>query len=342
MYPIQELHHYMWKFFGSVLQAGNAEKIFPIFTGDGNNSKSMLMEILAIIMAARLVKMPVAILTENPRNSNSTSATPALARMADALLALTEECESNVELKAAIVKKYTGGDRFYARKLNENGGDIQLTVKFGLVCNNVPVVANADPAVRNRLRILPHLSTWSKTAPATEEEQWKYRVFPMDPNFSSRLESMAPAFFWLMCQGYDFYKREGLEEPKIITEYTDKYWLTNDFYATYITENVEMMQNSDKTPDYNYHIEVSTLYKNFREWFVGFRAGVALPDRNTFVTEMSKKWNKPVESKWYAVRLRMNNQDAGAFHGYPTEMNKASVPSYVPQQLPTAPRQGHF
>jgi phage/plasmid-associated DNA primase len=348
MYPLEELHRYMWKFFGSVLQAGNPEKIFPVFTGDGNNSKSMLMEILALIMGARLVKMPVALLTESQRNTNSTSATPALSRMADALLALTEECESNIELKAAIIKKYTGGDRFYTRKLNENGGDIQLTAKFGLVCNNVPIVANADQPVRNRLRILPHLSTWAKDAPASEEDQWKYRIFPMDPNFSARLEPMASAFLWLMCQGYDMYRAEGLKEPAIITEYTNKYWLTNDFYATYIDENVEAMKNADKTPDFNYSVEVSVLYKNFRDWFVGFRAGVALPDRNTFVTEMSKKWNKPIESKWYAIRLRQTQQqqqypqDASQSNSF-GDAGKQTVPSYVPQmQLPTAPRQAHL
>lgn len=345
MYPVESLHFYVWKFLGSVLQAGNPEKMFPIFTGDGNNSKSMLMEILALIMGSRLVKMPNAILTENQRNTNSTSATPALARMVDALLALTEECESNVELKSAIIKKYTGGDRFYARSLNQNGGDIQLTVKFGLVCNNVPVIANADNAVQNRVRIIPHLSTWSKNYPATEEEQWKYRIFPMDPNFSRQLESMAAAFFWIMCQGYDMYKREGLNEPEIISEYTSKYWLTNDFYAIYINENVESMHTIDKTPDFNYSIDVSSLYKNFRDWFVGYRAGVTLPDRNTFVMEMSKKWNKPIDSKWYAIRLRQSQGQGGNMpvQGQEYVESKSTVPNYVPQmQLPTAPRQAIF
>ena len=345
MHVDEELHEYFWKFEGSTLAAGNPEKIFPVLTGEGNNSKSMRTMIKEKVLGPYLVKLPVAILTENQRNTNSTSATPAIARCEGTREAVTEESETNIELKGGVIKRFTGNDSFYGRKLHDNGGEIKLTFKLILICNNVPIIPNADQAVKNRLLIIPFLSTWvdknSPLLPKSKKKQYKHRIFPSDPNFCNTLSRMAPAYLWLMCQAYVRYKKNGLVPPQIVVEYTNRYWKSNDFYASYIADCVEIILDDEGSADHDFSVDVGVMYQNFRIWYRSSGASGVTPDRNTFINEMSSKWGRPISSKWTGIRMK--EQDNGNAAANDNDYSKPSLPKFFSSsQKMTKPKESRL
>jgi phage/plasmid-associated DNA primase len=281
------------------------------------------------VLGPYLVKLPVSILTENQRNTNSTSASPAIARAEGTREAITEETETNIELRGGVIKRFTGNDSFYARKLHDNGGEIKLTFKLILICNNVPIIPNADQAVKNRLIIIPFLSTWvdknSHVLPKSRKKQYKHRIFPSDPLFCTKLSRMAPAFLWVMVQYYPIYRKEGLVPPEIIRQHTESYWKVNDFYATYINDNIEVMLDEEGSPDHDYSVEVGKMYQDFRIWYRSSGCTSPVPDRINFTNEMSNKWDRPNGGKWTSIRLKNKDDDDNAACN---DFSKPSLPSF--------------
>ncbi len=191
----KELKSYFLKFCASCLKGRNSDKIFPIWSGDGDNSKSMIIKLFEATFSCYCIKIPVTAATG--KRAQSSSATPEIARSKNARVAFLQEPDNEETLRACFIKEISGGDSFFGRMLHDNGGDIQVTFKIILVCNSIPLFVNPDKAVRNRAWILPFLSTWSVDAPEDEKEQFKARVFPLDTDFENTIPSMTPAFMWV-------------------------------------------------------------------------------------------------------------------------------------------------
>src|SRR5690606_1722159 len=149
------LHHFL-KFCASCLRGGNNDKIFPIWTGDGDNSKSMMVKLFESTFGEYCLKFPVQMLSEKAANSGGP--TPQLARAKGSRIAFLDEPEDDVTLNKGIIKRFTGGDSFFARLLQDNGGDIKSTFKMILTCNKVPVITNPDPAIKKRVTLFPYES----------------------------------------------------------------------------------------------------------------------------------------------------------------------------------------
>jgi phage/plasmid-associated DNA primase len=305
----EDLRHHFCKFAASLLIARNADKIFPVFTGEGgDNSKSMIVKLFECTMGVYSIKFPVAMLTE--KFSSASGPNPQLARARGARIAFLDEPEDDVSLQKGTIKRYTGGDSFFARLLQENGGDVEATFKMVLVCNKVPIIPNADKAIKKRTRLFPFLSTWSMDAPKSEEEQMKQRLFKMDPNFEKRIPKLASAFLWLMTQYFHVYANEGLPDPQIITEYTENYWRDNDVYAQFAAEKIEVVYiDSDMTEkDTNVKLSLTELYQEFKDWYTINFPKVKIPQRSFVKSEYQHRWGKMVNNSWIGIKIAETEQ----------------------------------
>lgn len=294
------LHHFL-KFAASCLKGRNADKIFPIWTGSGNNSKSMIVKLFESVLGAYCIKFPVAMLTD--RNTSAGSAAPQLARAKHTRIAFLDEPEDDIPMNKGTIKRYTGGDAFYARSLHENGGDIEATFKMVLMCNKPPIIPNADKAVKNRTRLFPFTSTWVKDPPETEEEQMKERKFKMDPNFEKQIPHLAPAFLWIMVHYYPQYATEGLEDPEIVTQWTDTYWRDNDIYAQFAAETITEVWKPDGTKDENVRVTLSEIYSQFKSWYKEAVPGEKVPQRQAVRSELVSRWGPLHGNSWHGIRL---------------------------------------
>lgn len=328
----KQLKHHFLKFSASCLRGRNSDKIFPIFSGSGHNSKSMIIKLFEATFNSYCIKFPVSLLTE--KGGNSSGPTPQLARAKDARVAFLDEPEDDVPMAKGTIKRFTGGDSFFARLLQDNGGDVEATFKMILVCNNVPLITNPDSAIKDRTKIFPFLSTWVKEPPADYEEQIRQRRFKMNRTFESRIPILAPAFLWIMTQYFPYYVKEGLPDPEIVTETTEKYWRENDVYAQFAADVVQDVYTSAGDRDSNAKVTLSEIYTEFKTWFRDSFPGTKVPSRSDVRAELSSRWGRMHGTSWHGIRIVVGEVSTDLSASLRTGVKAASVkPAATPQKL---------
>nr|QBK90523.1 MAG: D5-like helicase-primase [Pithovirus LCPAC104] len=279
-FPDNEFRKYFLYLLSSCLRSGNTEKIFPILTGKGDNSKSMIKKLCENIFGPYCVNLPTSIITE--KRAKSSNATPELARARFAKQAWIQEPDNEDIIKNGMVKELTGGDTMFTRFLYDDGKDMKSTFTLFLQCNKIPQISQTDKATQNRIRIIPFLSTWIKNAPETIEKQRKCGLFQRDDNFEDKLWDMAEAAIWIMIETYPDYIKNGLKEPDIIKEYTQTYWDDNDFYKIFIKENIENIEG-------NVGMSFSQIYNLFKSWYFDVYPNKKIPDMQMVIKELKMK-----------------------------------------------------
>lgn len=297
------LHHFL-KFAASCLKGRNSDKIFPIFTGEGDNSKSMIVKLFEATFNSYCIKFDISNVTG--RNTNASGPTPQLARAKATRIAFMDEPEDDVPMHKGIIKKWVGGDSFFGRLLRDNGGDIQVTFKLVLTCNKVPIIPNADRAIKNRTKLFPYLSTWVDSPPEDEAEQYRQRRFHKNPFFERRIPILAPAFLWIMSQYYHYYSTEGLTDPAIVTETTEAYWRDNDVYAQFAADTIQEVYTEGGYRDAGARVTLSEIYSEFKLWFRDAFPGTKIPERSTVRTELSSRWGRMHCNAWHGIRIITN------------------------------------
>ena len=295
------LHHFL-KFAASTIKGRNSDKIFPIMTGDGDNSKSMIVKLFEAVYGMYCIKFDISNVTS--KNGNSSGPSPQLARAKGARLAFMDEPEDDIPMNKGVIKKWIGGDSFFARMLQDNGGDIQVHFKLILTCNKVPIIPNADRAIKNRTRLFPFMSTWVDDAPQDEAEQYKQRRFKKNPFFERRIPILAPAFLWIMTQYYPYYSAEGLRDPQAVIDHTEAYWRDNDVYAQFAADMIrEVYVEGTNERDANARATLSEIYSRFKEWFRDAFPGNKVPERGIVRSELQGRWGHMRGNAWHGIRV---------------------------------------
>jgi phage/plasmid-associated DNA primase len=312
VFPDTSLLDYFGKISGSCIKGRNSEKLFPILTGDGDNSKSMIKKLFEATFGPYSVTFPTTLFTAK---QSAGGPTPETAQAKAARVAWLQEPDSDDSIKNGMLKQQTGGDSYFTRGCNENGGMMVSTYKLFLMCNHVPIIPNSDGAVKKRVRILPFLSKWVIDPPTTTEEQFKLRLFKIDPHFERVIPRLAPAFMWYMVQMFGRYRKEGLDEPQIIKDHTAGYWIENDIYEQFRQEkitsayvHVPNLPKGENGPiDENVKITEGDLYKTFTEWFRTNYSSLRLPDRPLFLAEIASRLKaKPFKRAFRGIKYSID------------------------------------
>lgn len=294
------LHHFL-KFSASCLKGRNSDKIFPIFSGDGDNSKSMIVKLFENTFRDYCIKFDVSNVTA--KNNNPSSASPQLARAKATRIAFMDEADDTTPMNKTVIKRWIGGDSFYTRMLHDNGGDIQVTFKLVLCCNKIPAFADADQATKNRTRIFPFMSNWVDHPPATTAERYRERKFQKDVNFERNIPVMAPAFLWIITRYFTLYSAEKLNDPEIVVKHTDEYWANNDVYAQFTADNIVPAKDDNGNDDLTAKVSMTDLYSEFKLWFKEAFPGARLPTRPQVKFEYVNRLKCFIAGSFCGIRL---------------------------------------
>lgn len=268
VFPDAELLEYCLKDMSGFYYGRNLEKKFRIWSGDGNNSKSVLAKIFQKAFGEYCFDMPAEVLSSK-QVKNSSAASPEMAQSAGSRIAFLAEPSAGLEMDSGLIKRITGGDRIFARKLHDNGGSIEATYKIILCCNDPPNLSGFDTASRNRIEIIPFLSTWDERGKTlSREEQIANRNFAVDINFESKIPMLAQAMVWKLFHYYPKYKKEGIAiKPKVALEAIAEYWRNNDISVAYMEEFVE------QTTAHGAKVLLDEAFILFSEWMTANNGG---------------------------------------------------------------------
>ena len=307
VFPDSSVRRYFLDTYSDIFVGGNSQKKVYIWTGEGDNAKSVTQNLFEMMLGELSIKFNTQYFTG--KKVASGAANPELARAAPPVrLATMDEPNGDEQLNNGELKKLSGGDKYWARDLFEKGKNTkEITPMFTitLICNGLPKLRNSDKATWNRLRVIPFESTFVEPAqpcPLTFEEQLLKKRFPMDRTFNSKLPGMVKAFAWYLLE---WRKKVTVRiEPEKVKEATAMYRRQNDLYRQFIEECIVEGDS---------HLSLGELYSYFKDWFKEGWPNMQLPIKNHVKEYFEKLWGEPGRGcRWHGYRIRTIEEDVAA------------------------------
>lgn len=318
VYVDKELRNSELTFWASRLKGRNTEKIVKIHTGVGNNGKSVLAKFIETVFGDYCKSLDPAEITS--KYGNAAGPSPQLARLEGAHIVIVKEISGDVTMDGGRLRKLSGGDRFYARLLHENGDEKELFFSLIMQMNRIPAIPGAQKAERVRLQCAIHETEFidpngseKDRIPETIEEQYRQKIFPQDQTLENDIPKLAPGLlWWLKNKFFKRYVKCGLTIPKVVADYTKHYWETTDPYSLFISEVLEYKYTPKGKKDKTQTALVLSLWRLFRRWYADSFPQTKSPNKGSFISSMDVILGERVNEEWIGIAL---NQDAEALYG---------------------------
>lgn len=244
VFPQPAVNHHMKKDVASMIYGHNPEKLFRMWIGDTNGSKTIFQRILKHMFGEYYADLPPEFFSASQKGSSGPS--PELAQLKGSRVAFSDEPDDDMDFKGARIKKMTGNGSFFARGCGEDGGSIDATFKMFMVLNIVPNISGMDYATLKRLSMILFEGQWLKPSeakakglPEDIEEQIKLKTYVMDDRIENDIPRLASALMWLAVKYYAVYREEGIENPPYVTRWMEDYWKRHDPFNAYISERLD-------------------------------------------------------------------------------------------------------
>lgn len=238
-----ELVDWLKRWCGYMLTGSTAEQVFVFCFGLGANGKSVLADTIRFIMGDYARAIAAESLTESKRQAGG--ATPDLAELIGARLAMSSETEDGGALAESLIKSLVAGDVMSVRKLY--AAPIQFTPQFKLMMlgNHKPVIRGNDYGIWRRVRLIPFRRTFKP------EER--------DPDLLNKLKAEAPHILAWMVEGCLDWRRRGLRDiPETIHQATGQYQEEQDLFGRWLSECCLMQSHAEATS--------TALYSSYKQW----------------------------------------------------------------------------
>ena len=307
VFQSKTLNEYMLRLGASLLLSGNNNRIFPIFSGEGANSKSIFVRIIECAFGSYAVKLPTSLITE--KRTAADAATPTLIHSQGAKVAFLQEPNNRDVIQSGTVKEITGGvDTMYVRDLFQKGSKIiemDVTIVPILIANKIPVIPDCQQAIWDRTRVIFFSSKWAADAPDTPEEQMLRGVFKLNKFFDRNIPMMAPALLWIFVNKYLEYYNEGLNDPAEVLQATETFRVANNFYIHFTRDNIKTVLTVAGDVDNTAFVTLDELFNSFRKWYADQQFRAKMPNKTEFKENLEIVWRQKAdpENKWYGLRL---------------------------------------
>lgn len=254
VFPIQDILTYVMKLFASFLDS-DIEEQFYIFTGNGSNGKSKLVELFQLSFGEYVGTLPVSLITG--KRTPSSNATPELVRMKGKRLGVMHESNVSESINLGLIKAISGGDKMYARALHSDPIEFRPTFQLLLLCNDKPKKIDPyDFAMWRRMVVVNFNSSFVDNPDQEDNTQFK-----RDNTIHKKLSLWKEGFFWMLTQYYIDLKRHGNQIPEQVLFDTNQYRKSNDFVAIFLKRCIDRTEFSSDV------VYASDLFAKFKIFY---------------------------------------------------------------------------
>lgn len=237
----QEMINYNRKVWAYCLSGSTREQNMWIYYGDGNNGKSLALDILNELMGSYAVSSRPELLVDS-KNGNTTA--EEIARLKGKRGIFTEEIKDGDRMNESLVKQLTSGiGKMTGRFLYGNTFELTVIGKILMASNYKPKIKGVDKGIWRRVKLVPLYRDFSST---------------IDKDLREKLLSELPQIAGWLCKGFELYLKEGLQEPKKVSIETKEYKEESDIVQTWINENCEVEEGA--------WARASELFEDFVLW----------------------------------------------------------------------------
>ena len=242
--PELEVRNFIRRSLGYSLLGIARERAFWILYGNGNNGKSVFIDLFSEILNDYASEISSATVMRKP---GPDSIPNDIARQKGKRFVVIPETDENEALNASLIKAMSSGDKITARFLFGEYFDFYFSGKIWIATNHKPRITDHSKGFWDRLKIIP----FTVDIP-------KQNVIKRDTLLSSLLDE-APAILNWMVQGcLEYLNNSDLKTPPIVQDEIDLYKYEQDSIAQFIDECCEI--------DASYQTANGDLYKKYVEF----------------------------------------------------------------------------
>jgi P4 family phage/plasmid primase-like protien len=245
----RDLIEFVQRAVGYSLTGLTHEHVLFICHGLGSNGKSVLIEIIAAILADYAQQCPTDTFMVKDRGGTIPND---IARLRGARFVSAVETESGRRLAESLVKQATGGDRLTARFLHREFFEFVPKFKLWLATNHRPEIRGTDNGIWRRIRLILFGVTFKDPEKAGPGDLVK------DDRLAEKLRTeMTGVLAWAV-RGCLVWQKDGLTSPDAVSAATATYREEQDVLAHFLAERCQTAPN--------YVARAGDLYKNYSEW----------------------------------------------------------------------------
>lgn len=279
LFPIEELHNYMWDHLASSLIGENVNQYFNIYRGSGSNGKSLLVDLMTIVLGEYKGILPITLITDNRGKVGGTCSE--LIQLKGCRYAVMQEPKKDMTLNEGIMKEITGEKFMQGRELFKKSEVFAIQFQPVVCTNSLFRVESNDDGTWRRMKIVDFLA---KFVDAGEEhtDDTPY-VFVKDKGLKDKLPIWAPVFASLLVD--IVCRTQGLvKDCDMVVASTMKYRHGQDHISGFIKDNVIRVEGGK--------LKKTTIWDAFKHWMQENQGGCKLPKGSDLYDYMDKKFGK--------------------------------------------------
>jgi putative DNA primase/helicase len=239
--PDKEIRDFFQRLCGYAMTGIVRDHILPVCYGTGSNGKSTILgALLEVFGPDYAMKAPPDLIMSKKYEAHPTERADLFRKR----LVVAIETEEGRRLNETLVKEFTGGDRIRARRMHEDFWEFDPTHKIFLATNHKPVIRDTTDSTWRRIKEIPF------TVKLADDKA--------DKTVPERLRAEYPGILAWCVRGCLGWQRDGLLEPKSVTQATSNYRQSQDVFGAFLEEHVSPKQNSK--------VGVKELYELYKGW----------------------------------------------------------------------------
>jgi P4 family phage/plasmid primase-like protien len=300
LFPIADLHDYMWDHLASCLIGTNKNHSFNVYHGSGSNGKSMLTDLMGHTLGEYKGLVPLALLTDKRGKIGGTS--DEILKLRGIRYAVIQEPSKSDKLNEGTMKELTGGDPIQARGLYSESVIFETQFNLVVCTNNLFDIESNDDGTWRRIKKVDFLSKFISEG-ETHTDETKY-VYPKDPDLKEKFPEFAPVFASMLVERA-FITDGIVRDCDTVINASKKYRNGQDLISSYLAERIEA------TTNVNDKLGKVGLVADFELWFRREFGDKKKPKSQELYSCMNKKFGElpPKGRSWTKVRLVQQEED---------------------------------
>lgn len=228
--PRPQLARYLQKALGYMLTGMTSEHKMFVAIGEGANGKSVMFDTVEQIFKGYVRNIPPESLMATTLLADPERASPILASLQGARLAISSESKVGQKLDVALIKRHTGGGAITARGMRANAVTFEITHKLTLMTNARPKLDHLDAAIQGRLHIIPFDVRWNRPGSAVYDP----KLPDGDKTLTEQLKIEREGILAWCVAGAVEYFSSGLEPPQEVLAMTRQFLQEEDSIGRWI------------------------------------------------------------------------------------------------------------
>ena len=297
LFPEPELCEYMWDHLSSVLYGTSANQTFNMYSGIGQNGKSVLVDLMSKVLGEYKGDVPLTLVTD--KRGKVGGLAPEIVQLKGKRYAVMQEPSKGDIINEGIMKQLTSGKDPIQGRAPYMPQTISFLPQFSLVvtCNTLMEIKANDHGTWRRVRVVPYKSLFTEN-PVEGDKEKPYQ-YKLDKYIDEKFDGWAEVFAaMLVARG--FITNGVVKDCDIVMGKSNEYRKSQDYISEFIGDRVARYTGGK--------IKKMELNNEFSIWHMANYGGRG-PSPKDLHEYMDKEFGRQRDQAWSGVKIRYERDE---------------------------------